>query len=298
MKKLKIAAVQRSAAPNSPYENMRLGVELVKKAHDMGADIVLFPEMWSHAYAPPFEEAFDNPHLQEFESERETWLNSSVGIDSEYVNEFRNTALKLNIGIVITMLEKGKEKPKNTALLIGRNGEILMKYSKVHTCDFSLESLLEPGREFLTAEFDGVELGIMICYDREFPESARALMLKGAEIILVPNACDMNPARINQLNARAFENMTGVVMANYPENGWGHSCAFSPVVFKDGYCDNIIFEADDISEKILIAEFDIDEIRDYRKRETWGNAYRKPKAYGILTDKEVKSPFIRQDARR
>ena len=298
MKKLKIAAVQKSAVPNNPCENMLLGVEIAREAHKLGADIVLFPEMWSHAYAPPFDGAFDNPCAAEFEKERENWLNSAVNIEGEYVDAFRSTAKELNIGIVITMLEKCGGKPKNTALLIGRSGEILMKYSKVHTCDFSLESLLEPGQEFLTAEFDGVKLGIMICYDREFPESARVLMLKGAEIILVPNACDMNPARINQLNARAFENMTGVVMANYPEKGWGHSCAFSPVVFKDGYCDNKIFENDDISEIIKIAEFDIDEIRAYREYETWGDAYRKPKAYGAMTDTDVKSPFIRPDARR
>ena len=60
----------------------------------------------------------------------------------------------------------------------------------------------------------------MICYDLEFPESARVLTLKGARIILVSNASDMNPLRINQLNTRAFENMVGVTMANYPGKGW------------------------------------------------------------------------------
>lgn len=91
---------------------------------------------------------------------------------------------------------------------------------------FSLEILLQSGEEFKVCEFDGIKLGVMICYDREFPESARVLMLKGAEIILVPNACDMNPARLNQLNSRAFENMVGVAMANYPGEKWGRSTAF------------------------------------------------------------------------
>lgn len=63
----------------------------------------------------------------------------------------------------------------------------------------------------------------MICYDREFPESARILMLKGAEIILVPNACDMKPGRINQLSTRAFENMVGLAMTNYSDKKWGNS---------------------------------------------------------------------------
>ena len=60
-----------------------------------------------------------------------------------------------------------------------------MKYSKVHTCDFADERDVESGKEFKVCDFEGIQLGIMICYDREFPESARILMLKGAEVILV-----------------------------------------------------------------------------------------------------------------
>lgn len=56
----------------------------------------------------------------------------------------------------------------------------------------------------------------MICYDREFPESARLLMLKDAELILVPNACPMEINRLSQLRARAYENMTAVATCNYP----------------------------------------------------------------------------------
>lgn len=135
----------------------------------------------------------------------------------------------------------------------------------------------------------------MICYDREFPESARILMLKGAEIILVPNACDINPERSNQLSTRAFENMVGIVMANYPGIGWGQSCAYSPIVFdENGYVDNELFRANDIDEDIFIVEFDIDKIRKYRKEETWGNAYRKVKSYNELLSKEIREPFIRK----
>ena len=70
-------------------------------------------------------------------------------------------------------------------------------------------------------------IGAMICYDREFPESARILMLKGAEIILTPNACDLEANRLGQFRARAYENMVGVAMANYAAP-WqnGHSVAY------------------------------------------------------------------------
>lgn len=292
---LKVALVQYKAKPNNLSDNLKLGLKYVKQAKEKGGDIVLFPEMWSNGYAPPFDGAFDNPRDINFEKERQNWLNSAIDEKNNYICSFQKIASELNIGIVITYLSKGKKAPQNTALVIDKNGNILMKYSKVHTCDFSLEVILENGLGFKTCNFNGIKLGLMICYDREFPESARVLMLKGAEIILVPNACDMNPARLNQLSTRAFENMTGVAMANYPANGWGQSCAFSPIVFNEkGYVDNKILLADDTTEDIFIAEFDMDRIRDYRKRETWGNAYRKVNAYGSLLDIEIKEPFIRK----
>ena len=91
--------------------------------------------------------------------------------------------------------------------------------------------------------------------------------------------------------------MVGVAMANYPGEGWGRSCAFSPAVFDEtGNClDNVIIKANDMLEDILIAEFDMDRIRAYREQETWGNAYRKPAAYRDLVRFEVRKPFIRND---
>ena len=84
-----------------------------------------------------------------------------------------------------------------------------------------MERNLTPGDDFYVAELDTacgpVQVGGMICYDREFPESARILMLKGAELILVPNACPMEINRLSQLRARAYENMTAIATCNYPQ---------------------------------------------------------------------------------
>lgn len=290
MKNFKVGLIQQKAIANNINKNLDLGLKYVTEAKNLGVDIVLFPEMWSNGYNPPYEDAFGNPLDENYENERRKWLAEAVDEESEYIKSFKSIAKELEIGIVITYLSKGKNRPQNTALVIDKTGEILMKYSKVHTCDFSLEGLLESGDEFKVCDFCGVKLGIMICYDREFPESARILMLRGAEIILVPNACDMNPARINQLSTRAFENMTGIAMANYPGDNWGNSCAYSPIVFDDNgnYIDNKIISANDIKEDIIVAEFDLESIRNYRKSETWGNAYRKVKAYKDLLDPNVK----------
>ena len=141
----------------------------------------------------------------------------------------------------------------------------------------------------------------MICYDREFPESARILMLKGAELILVPNACPMEINRLSQLRGRAFENMTAIATCNYPEgvpDCNGHSSVFDGIAFKeteDNY-DMRILEAGG-EEGIYLASLDLDALRSYRKAEAFGNAYRHPGKYGKLVEEEIREPFTRADYR-
>ena len=143
------------------------------------------------------------------------------------------------------------------------------------------------GKQFFVCDLDTakgkVKIGIMICFDREFPESARILMLKGAEIILVPNACPLkndpflDDVRIAQLRSRALENMIGIAVTNYPFsylNCDGQSSAYNP----NG---SIIFQANE-KEGIYITKFDIEKIRNFRKEEVWGNTYRKPQYYKEL----------------
>ncbi len=203
------------------------------------------------------------------------------------------------MAIALTYLERWQGAPRNSVSIIDRHGEIVMTYAKVHTCDFDLpEAACTPGDDFYVCTLDTlqgeVRVGAMICYDREFPESARVLMLKGAEIILTPNACDLESNRIGQFRARAFENMVGVAMANYAGPEFGHSVAFDPVVFDEhGKArDTRIIEAGE-SEDVYLARFDLDKLRAYRRRETWGNAFRRPHRYGLLTSLDVEPPFVR-----
>ena len=130
----------------------------------------------------------------------------------------------------------------------------VLTYAKVHTCDFGHERRLTPGEGFFTTQLDTaigpVRVGAMICYDREFPESARLLMLQGAELILVPNACPMELNRLAQLRARSFENMAAVATCNYPlgqPDCNGRSTVFDGVVYLpelSGSRDICLLEAD------------------------------------------------------
>jgi predicted amidohydrolase len=298
--KLIIALIQKSACPNQPAENQKRALEQITEAKKRGADLVVFPEMWSNGYAPPYATAFDCPRDATKQAARESWLAQAISLEDSFVTQVQQLAAQLEIGVVLTFLKKEQTTITNSAICINQHGTIILDYAKVHTCDFSLETLIDCGQEFPVAEFNGVKIGLMICYDREFPEAARELMLGGAELIFVPNACDMNPARLNQLSTRAFENMVGIAMANYPGKGWGQSAAFSPIVFSEQgqYQDNQLLLLAEQTEEIGLVTFDIGEIRAYRKRETWGNAYRKVNAYQRLCSPEVQAPFKRKDAKK
>ena len=145
----------------------------------------------------------------------------------------------------------------------------------------------------------------MICFDREFPESARILMLNGAELILVPNACPMEINRLAQLRARAYENMTAIATCNYPDSVPGcngNSTVFDGVAYlpdgpgEDGPRDMCLLQADG-TEGVFVAKLDLDQLRNYREYEVQGNAYRHPELYGMLCSGAVEPPFVRPDRR-
>lgn len=279
--KLKVAMVQYDAnEPNIDF-NTKVAMKYIKEAKKSGAGIVLFPECFLTAYCCPdiVEELLP---LEELENDSEFigWCNSAVTEEEEHLLQIRKLAKELQIGVVITAFTKGEKYPQNTAFIIDRNGDIILKYSKVHTCDFDWERYLESGQEFKVCKFDGVNIGVMICYDREYPESARELMLQGAEIIFNPNCCGGMEPRLKELSVRAMENMVGVAMANPPAPGMGRSAAFNPMVWDENgeVLDNTIIVAEEFFEGIVYAEFDIDVIRKYRENEDLGK-FRKPRAY-------------------
>lgn len=241
------------------------------------ADILLLPECFLNGYEFPVDET--------------DLLDES----SPYLRKICEAAGVLSLGVVATALTKGIAGPRNTAWVVDKTGRRLLRYDKVHTCAFSDEQCLESGTEFSVCDFDGVRLGVMICYDREYPESARILMLKGAEIILVPNDCGSMRPRLQALSTRAYENMVGVAMANPPGENCGNSCAFSPICWdENGKCeDNTILCAGALTDGLFTADFDMDRIGGYRKREMMGNTFRRTEAYGELLNSKVEEPFIR-----
>lgn len=140
MNKLKIALLQ-IAPCGSLSANLAKGEHACREAAQKGADIALFPEMWSCSY-----DIYDRPP--------EVWKRDAISTDSSFVNVFGELARELHMAIGITFLEEYGSTPRNTLVLFDRHGERRLTYSKVHTCDFGVERELAAGDDFYVSTLD------------------------------------------------------------------------------------------------------------------------------------------------
>jgi len=279
-----VALLQMQPDGNNVAANFDKAERFCRDAAAEGADIALMPEMWSIGYTR-FDP--DKPDA------REDFYKDALAGHSDAIQRFSVLAKELDMAIGVTYLEAYDPLPRNSLTLFDRHGKEVFTYAKVHTSDFKpMEASMTPGDAFHVGTLDlragQVQVGAMICFDREQPESARILMLKGAEIILTPNACRLEELRLDQFKIRAVENVAGVAMTNYPSpthNGCSVAYAAS------GEC---LVMADD-KEGIYLAVFDLNDIRERRSRSIWGNAYRRPHRYGILTQSERDEIWRRTD---
>lgn len=266
------------------HGNLAKGIKACRDAKALGADLCVFPELWNAGFAP----APQDPEG------RRRWINAAIDQQSSFFQAFTALARDLEMNIAITYLQAHQPLPRNTVSMLNCRGEIVLNYSKVFVCDFGKEELeksapnpenigcdvnCSPGESFEVCELEGADgrvcVGAMICADREFPEAATQLMLNGAELIIVPNACTWDEIRTAGLKTRAFENLVGIAMANYPGPNLGNSQAHSCVAWRNGQpVDTQIAKAGE-QEELLLAAFDVDEIRTFRKLEEWRMNYRK-----------------------
>jgi predicted amidohydrolase len=278
MPALRLALLQLKAE-ETQAESLRRGLDACRDARAQGADIALFPEMWSIGYAIVEDPEGGDRHFRE----------PAISMDDAYIGEFQFAARRLKMAIAITYLENWKGARRNSVSLIDRHGSVVLDYAKVHTCAFDApESSLTPGTDFpvcsLNTAVGDVQTGCMVCFDREFPESARLLMLNGAELILVPNCCQLEQNRLAQLRARAFENTTAMAVANYPKPQCNGN-----LILLDGMAFGAAEESRHMTVVkandeggIFVGEIDLAALRVYRKQEPWVTM-RRPASYSRLT---------------
>jgi len=284
-RELNVALLQLAGQGYDREASLARGLAACGQAFEQGAHLALFPELWSTGYS------FVDGDLGR-------WRAQAITRSDPWVRAFAVLARDLGMAIAVTFLEATPGGPRNTLSLFDRRGREVLTYAKVHTCSFDLpEQGLVPGREYPVVRLDTgagpVDVGAMICFDREFPEAARALALGGAELILVPNACELEANRLGQVRARAFEDMAAVAVCNYaapadrpgaPEEN-GHSTVVDPIAFDaEGRSrDTRVFEAGE-AEGVYVVRLDLDALRAWRRNEVWGTRCRRPETYGVLLE--------------
>jgi deaminated glutathione amidase len=208
---LRVAAVQLNSDGHKE-RNLSAAEDLVRAAAADGAEFVTLPEKWNLL------------------GEGEELVAGAESLDGPSLSAARGWARELGIHLLAgSISERGEdgEKASNTSVLIGRDGEDVAVYRKIHMFDVDAggvsyrESEHErPGTEPVTAPAGDLTLGMTVCYDLRFPELFRILALRGARIIAVPSAFTLATGRDHWevlLRARAIENQLFVVAPNQ----WG-----------------------------------------------------------------------------
>ena len=161
---------------------------------------------------------FPETHLMGFPT-AETVAEVAEPLDGPTVSAVQAAARERNIAVVIGMAENDNGRFYNTTLLITPEG-IALKYRKTHLWA-SDRGVFEAGDRYATCLWNGVRVGLLICYDIEFPETARALAQLGAELLIVTNGNmdPYGPTHRTAIMARAQENQAYALMVNRVEAG-------------------------------------------------------------------------------
>ena len=276
MKNITVAAVQMRCGTNME-ENLEKAERLVREAAALGADLILLPELFSRHY-----------FCQERRYEYYEYAHSLE--ESPEVNYFIPIAGELGVVLPVSFYERDKTRLFNSEAVIDADGSVLGVYRKTHIPDdhyYQEKFYFTPGDTgFKVWDTAFGRIGIGICWDQWFPETARALALGGAQLLLFPTAIGSEPVlevdsmphwrRVMQGHAAA--NLMPVIAANRTgsekvspckENGFQKSgLMFYGSSFITDQTGEIIASASRDKEEILTAHFDLDVLE--KERLSWG----------------------------
>jgi N-carbamoylputrescine amidase len=278
---LKVSAIQMQMSEDKST-NIAKAVKFVRQSHASGAQIILLPELFESLY---FCKDMDKKYFL-FAKELE---NNSL------IKLFSDLALELKVVLLVSYFEKSNEDYFNSLVVIDANGEVMENYRKTHIPDgagYEEKFYFSQGDTgFKVYDTAYAKIGVGICWDQWFCETARVLALKGAEIIFYPTAIGSEPEikldskehwqRVQM--GHAATNTVPVVVANRTGIEVGKSCeiTFYGSSFITDYTGAIIAEASRDKEEIIYAEFDLEE--NAKHREYWGLLRdRVPKSYNDL----------------
>jgi predicted amidohydrolase len=248
---MRAAAIQLNSG-NDKASNLERAGALVADAAGAGADLIALPEKWN-LLATGDELAAGAEHLEGGES---------IGAAREWARSLGVYVLAGSVGEIA----EGEDRIFNTSCLIDRSGEVVAVYRKIHMFDVEVggvryeESAREqPGEAIVSANVDGVELGLTICYDLRFCELYRILAVAGARIFSVPSAFTLATGRDHWdvlLRARAIENAAFVLAPNQYGETPPHYSSYGRSAIVDPW-GVILAQAPD-EECFISADFDLD----------------------------------------
>lgn len=291
MRKVKVAALQFSCSKDV-QENINKAEKMVREAADNGANIILLPELFERQY-----------FCQE---KRYDYYDYALPLEKNpAVNRFKEVTKELGVVIPVSFYERDIDRLFNTVAMIDADGRLLGIYRKTHIPDdhfYQEKFYFTPGDTgFKVFDTRFGRIGVGICWDQWFPETARCMAVQGAEMLLYPTAIGSEPIldvdssghwrRVMQGHAAA--NLMPVVAANRigvetvepcKENaGQSSSLDFYGCSFIADATGYIIASAKQ-EETILYGEFDLDALKEDRL--SWGLFRdRRPETYVVMTKK-------------
>ena len=289
MSKIKAAAIQMKCSTN-PKESLLHAEEMVREAAANGANVILLPELFEREY-------FCQQRRYDFYQYAETVEGNKA------VQMGKRLAKELQVVLPISFYEKDVNNLYNSVACIDADGTLLGVYRKTHIPDdhyYQEKFYFTPGDTgFKAFKTRYGTIGIGICWDQWFPETARSMALLGAEILLYPTAigsepileCDSMPHWRRVMQGHAAANLMPVIAANRIgtetvepcEGNGGQTSAlnFYGSSFIADETGELISEASRDQEEILYSEFDLAELA--QKRLEWGLFRdRRPEMYGII----------------
>jgi predicted amidohydrolase len=247
---MRVAAVQLNATDERD-RNLEVAETLVRDAAAAGADLVALPEKWTFL-GPP----------EGIAEAAEPLSGPSISAASEWA---RRLGIHLLAGSYPERLA-GSQKPFNTSVMLGPDGEIVSVYRKLHMFDVDVGGIAyreseaeDPGDEIVVSNVDGVLVGLSVCYDLRFPELYRIMALRDARVFTVPAAFTERTGRDHWevlLRARAIENQAFVVAPNQIGDAPPHYRSYGHSMIVDPW-GLVVARAPD-TEGFVIAELDLE----------------------------------------
>lgn len=264
-----VATIQMASTPNSA-KNITKAETLVRYAAQQGAQIVLLPELFATPY-------FCKDQKIEFFAWAETVETSTL------LQRFRTLAAELKVVLPLSFFERARQVYFNSVMVIDADGQPLGVYRKTHIPDgpgYQEKFYFSPGDTgFKVWPTRYATIGVGICWDQWFPESARILALQGAELLFYPSAIGSEPEmaqfdscghwqRVMQGHAAA--NLMPLIASNRIGEERGETCTltFYGSAFIAGATGEMITTAGRTEETVLIASFDLEKLRTVRME--WG----------------------------